>query len=58
MANKPPTPGSPLASLAKALGGTGGLGSTPDRARTKRKMTSPEVNDSGREEALGYGGGR
>jgi len=58
MANRPSIPGSPLASLANALGGTGGLGSTPDRARTKRKMTSPEVNETGIAEALGYGGGR
>ena len=58
IANNPATPGWPWASGANALGGTGGEGSIPDIARTSKKTTSPDTNDSGNAAALGKAGGR
>jgi hypothetical protein len=58
IANSPERPGEPSDSGANAVGGTGGEGSIPDKWRTRRKMTSPDTKDCGRDEALGYGGGR
>jgi len=51
--NRPDIPGRLSRSGAKALGETGGFGSIPESDLTRRKMTSPDTKDSGREVALG-----